>query len=78
MFLKCPIDIAVLLTQIISRRQKNTETKVELSISCRQNWNSRRQLPKNCVFPNIQLKEAVNGLPPLRNLSDHTNSFLMV
>ena len=32
---------------------------------------------KNCIFPNIQLKVVVNRLPPFKNLSDHTNKFLM-
>ena len=68
---------AVFLTQIISRRQKNADAKVALSISRRQKWNSRRQFSKNCIFPNIQLKGVVNRLPPFKNLSDHTNMFLM-
>ena len=29
-----------------------------------------------CIFPNIQLKDVVNRLPPFKNLYDHTNSFL--
>ena len=29
------------------------------------------------IFPNIQLKDVVNRLPPFKNLYDHTNSFLM-
>ena len=68
---------SVILTQIISRRQKNADAKVVLSISRRQKWNSRRQFSKNCIFPNIQLKGVVNRLPPFKNLSDHTNKFLM-
>ena len=32
---------------------------------------------KNCIFPNIQLKGVVNRLPPFKNLSNHTNRFLM-
>ena len=75
--LKCHLNIAVFLTQIISRRQKNADAKVALSISRRQTWNSRRQSSKNCIFPNIQLKDVVNRLPPFKNLSDHTNMFLM-
>ena len=67
----------VFLTQIISRRQKNADVKVVLSISHRQKWNSRRQFSKNYIFPNIQLKGVVNRLPPFKNLSDHTNKFLM-
>ena len=65
------------LTQIISRRQKNADAKVVLSISSRQKWNSRRQFSKNYIFPNIQLKGVVNRLPPFKNLPDHTNKFLM-
>ena len=61
---------AVFLTQIISRRQKNADAKVALSIS-------RRQLSKNCIFPSIQLKGVLNRLTPFKNLSDHTNMFLM-
>ena len=71
------VEITVFLTQIISRRQKNADAKVVLSISCRQKWNSRRQFSKNCIFLNIQLKGVVNRLPPIKNLSDHTNKFLM-
>ena len=68
---------SVMLTQIISRRQKNADAKVALSISRRQKWNSRRQFSKNCIFPNIQLKGVVNRLPPFKNLSDHISKFLM-
>ena len=68
----------VFLTQIISRRQKNADAKVALSISRQQKWNSRRQSSKNCIFPNIQLNGVVNRLPPFKNLSDHTNRSLMV
>ena len=32
---------------------------------------------KKLYFPNIQLKGVVNRLPPFKNLSDHTNKFLM-
>ena len=71
------MEKSVFLTQIVSRRQKNADAKVVLSISRRQKWNSRRQFSKNCVFPNIQLKGVVNRLPPFKNLSDHTNKFLM-
>ena len=35
--------ITVFLTQIISHREKNADTKVALSISRWQKWNSRRQ-----------------------------------
>ena len=35
------------------------------------------EFSKNCIFPNIQLKGVVNRLPPFKNLSDHTNKFLM-
>ena len=69
--------MTVFLTQIISRRQKNADGKVALSISRRKKWNSRRQFSKNCIFPNIQLNGVVNRLPPFKNLSDHTNRFLM-
>ena len=69
--------LPVFLTQVISRRQKNADAKVALSISRRQKWNSRRQFSKNCIFLNIQLKGVVNRLPPIKNLSDHTNKFLM-
>ena len=69
--------IPVFLTQIISRRQKNADAKVASSISCRQKWNSCQQFLKNCIFPNIQLKGVVNRLPLFKNLSDHTNMFLM-
>ena len=68
---------SVFLTQIISRRQKNADAKVVLSISCLQKWNLRQQFSQNCIFPNIQLKDVVNRLPPFKNLSDHTNKFLM-
>ena len=68
---------SVFLTQIISRRQKNADAKVALSISRRQKWNSRLQFSKNCIFPNIQLKGVLNILPPFKNLSHHTNKFLM-
>ena len=67
---------AVFLTQIISRRQKNTDAKVFLSISRRQKSNSRRQFSNNCIFPNIQLKGVARRLSPFKNLSDHTNMFL--
>ena len=59
---KLGMIIAIFLTQMISRQQK---------------WNSRWQFSKNCIFPNIQLKGVVNRLPPFKNLSDHTNIFLM-
>ena len=68
---------AVFLTQIISRRQKNADAKVVLSISRGQKLNLCRQFSKNCIFPNIQLKGVINRLPPFKNLSDHTNKFLI-
>ena len=68
---------AVFLTRILSCRQKNADAKVSLSISCQQKWNLHQQFSKNCIFPNIQLKGVVNRLPPFKNLSDHTNMFLM-
>ena len=71
------VSFPVFLTQIISRRQKNADAKVVLSISCLQKWNLHQQFSKNCIFPNIQLKGVVNRLPPFKNLSDHTNKFLM-
>ena len=58
----------VFLTQIISRRQKNADAKVALSISRRQKWKSRRQFSKNCIFPNIQLKGVVNKLLRFKKL----------
>ena len=67
----------VFLTQIISHRQKNANAKVALSISLWQKWNSYQQFSNNCIFPNFQLKGVVNRLPPFKNLSDHTNMFLM-
>ena len=67
----------VLLTQIISCRQKNFDAKVVQWISRRQKWNSRRQFSKSCIFANIQLKGVVNRLPPFKTLSGHTNRFLM-
>ena len=67
----------VFLTQIISRWQKKADMKVVFSISRQQKWNLHRQFSKNCNFPNIQLKGVVNRLPPFKNLSDHTNKFLM-
>ena len=67
----------VFLNQIISCQQKNANAKLVLSISCRQKWNSYWQFSKNCIFPNIHLKGVVNRLPPFKNLSDHTNKFLM-
>ena len=73
---KSSFCLAVFLTQIISRLQKNADAKVVLSISRRQKWNLRRQFSKNCIFPNIQLKGVVNRLPPFKNLSDDTNKFL--
>ena len=71
------ITSPVFLTQIISRQQKNANAKVALSISSQQKWNSHQQFSKNCIFPNIQLNGVVNRLPPFKNLSDHTNRFLM-
>ena len=71
------LTYSVLLTQIISRQQKNADAKVVLSISRRQKWNSRRQFSKNCIFLNIQLEGVVNRLPPFKDLYDHTNKFLM-
>ena len=68
---------SVFITQIISRRQKNADAKVVLSISRRQKWNSRRQFSKNYFFPNIQLKVVVNKLAPIKNLSDYISKFLM-
>ena len=68
---------AVFLTQIISCRQKNADAKVVLLISRRQKLNLHRQFSKNCIFPNTLLKGVVNRLPPFKNLSDHTNKFLI-
>ena len=68
---------SVFLTQIISRRQKNADAKVASSISRRQKWNLRWQFSKNSIFPNIQLNGVVNRLLPFKNMSDHTNRFLM-
>ena len=31
---------------------------------------------EKCIFPNIQLKDVVNELPPFKNLYDHMNRFL--
>ena len=62
------IIIPVFLTQIISRRQKNADAKVVLSISRQQKWNLHRQFSKNCIFPNIKLKGVVNRLPPFKYL----------
>ena len=80
-FLLIIVDInnvlTVFLNQIISRQQKNADTKVASSISRQQKWNPCRQFSKNCIFPNIQLKGVVNRLPLFKNLSDHTNMFLM-
>ena len=59
---------SVFLTQIISRRQKNANAKVALSISRRQKWKSHRQFSKNCIFPNIQLKGVVNKLLRFKKL----------
>ena len=59
----------VFLTQIISRRQKNADEKVALTISRRQKWKSRRQFSKNCIFPNIQLKGVVNKLLRFKKLA---------
>ena len=67
----------VFLTQIISRQRKNAYAKNALSISCRQKWNLRQQFSKNGIFPNIQLNNVVNRLPPFKNLFDHTNRFIM-
>ena len=47
------VNYPVFLTQIISRRQKNVDAKVALSISCQQKWKSHRQFSKNRIFPNI-------------------------
>ena len=66
---------SVFQTQIISRRQKNADTKVALLISRGQKWKSRRQFSKNCIFPNIQLKGVANKLLQFKNLFDHTNRF---
>ena len=33
-------------------------------------------LKEKFFFPNIQPKDVVNKLPPLKNLYDHTNRFL--
>ena len=73
----CNLKNPVFLTEIISRRQKNADAKVALSISRRQKWNSRRQFSKNCILPNIQLNGVVNRLPSFKNLSDHTDTFLI-
>ena len=62
--------LTILVTQIMSRRQKNADVKVLYSIS-------RRQFSKKFLFPNIQLKGVVNRLPPFKKLSDHTNRSLM-
>ena len=56
---------------------KNVDVKVVLSISRQQKWNSRLQFSKTYIFPNIQLKGVVNRLPQFKNLSGHTNMFLM-
>ena len=58
----CNLKNPFFLTEIISRRQK---------------WNSRRQFSKNCILPNIQLNGVVNRLPSFKNLSDHTDTFLI-
>ena len=80
-FLLIIVDInnvlTVFLNQIISRWQKNADTKVASSISRRQKWNSCRQFSKNCIFPNIQLKGVVNRLSPFKISSDHANRSLM-
>ena len=69
--------LTVFLTQIISPWQKNANAKVVFSILRQQKWNLDQQFPKICIFPNIQLKGVVNRLSPFKNLSDHTNIFLM-
>ena len=49
---------SVFLTQIISRRQKNADAEVALSISRRQKWNSRRQFSifKKLYFTKYSIK----------------------
>ena len=69
------VVITVFLTQIISRRQKNADAKVALSISRQQKWKSRRKFSKNCIFPNIQLKGVANKILLFKNLFDRTNRF---
>ena len=70
--------VTVFLTQIISRQQKKTNAKVVLLISRQQKWNSCQQFSKNCIFSNIQINSVVNRLTPFKNLSNHTNRFLMI
>ena len=68
---------AVFLTQIISRQQKNADAKVIMDFMLAK-MEFASAIFKNCIFPNIQLKGAVNRLPPFtNNLSDHANRFLM-
>ena len=70
--------VAVFLTQIITRWQKNADAKVGLSISHWQKWILHWQYSKNCIFPIIQLKVVVNRLPLFKNLFDRSNRLLMV
>ena len=60
--------VAVFLTQIITRWQKNADAKVGLSISHWQKWILHRQYSK----------VVVNRLPLFKNLFDHSNRLLMV
>ena len=62
---------AVFLTQIISRQQKCWHEKCIIDfLAAKMEFATTK-----CIFPNIQLKDVVNRLPPSKNLYDHTSSF---
>ena len=64
----------MLPTESIRRLSKN-RSKVKKTTHVKNHC--LRAIPKNCIFPNIQLKGVVNRLPSFKNLPEHTNRFLM-
>ena len=70
------LAVAVFLTQIISNLQKNVDVE-----SCIMDFMLGKMEFVSAIFKKLYFskysKGVVNRLPPFKNLSDHTNRFLM-
>ena len=68
---------SVFLTQIISRRQKMPMRNLYYRFHLGKNGIREGNFQKIVFFQIFNKKGVVNRLPRFKNLSDHTNKFLM-
>ena len=82
--LAIPVNVFLFLCKILhtyyslSNSNYFTSTKICRREKCIIDFRSAKMefASAKRIFPNIQLKDVVNRLPPFKNLYDHTNSFL--